>query len=161
MFPIQCILLLRLCPKDAKPVAHLHFAWNSELLTAVRVLSVFATPWNVSESNAKVGCFVLLFIQLAYYHENAEVLIWWCEQETCTAWFSPVIHTSSRLWNGLEWPFVAFHMCMWCTSTARERYNLTPFMGWIHETVTAESCRLFGRQIHTLSFGRGSTYNQK
>lgn len=35
--------------------------------------------------------------------------------------------------------------CMSCTSTARERYNLTPCMGWIHETVTAASCRLFCR----------------
>lgn len=35
--------------------------------------------------------------------------------------------------------------CTSCTSTARERYNLTPCMGWIHETVTAASCRLFCR----------------
>lgn len=35
--------------------------------------------------------------------------------------------------------------CMSCTSIARARFNLTPCMGGMHETVTAASCRLFCR----------------
>lgn len=60
---VCCSCDCQFCPKDAKPPFCMKFR-----LTSAWVLSMIAiTPLIMSESSAKVCCFVLLFIQLAYY----------------------------------------------------------------------------------------------
>lgn len=125
---------------------------------------MIATPLIISESSAKVCCFIYPVSFLSWETAKAycRYLILWIRHTrrvipTCHTNIQSLVKLIKITVNGFFFftSVARIQNCMSCTSTARERNNLTPCMGWIHETVTATSCRFcrhsgLGAAAHTI-----------